>query len=50
MPLLDSKASADVQAYAMDKAVLRLGLLEAMARVLREEFALYQEEQRLRAA
>jgi len=101
VPLLDAKASADVKAYAMDKAALRLATLEAhlqrhdylegsygiadiylavvlnwapyagvdlaawpavqayhrrigqreaVARALREEFALYQEEQRLRAA
>lgn len=101
VPLLDARASADVKAYAMAKAALRLDTLEAhlrghdhlegrygiadiylavvlnwapyagvnldawpavqafhrrvnqreaMARALREEFALYQEEQRLRAA
>ena len=101
VPLLDPKASAEVKAYAMDKAALRLSVLEAhlqrheylegsygiadiylavvlnwapyagvdlsvwpavkayhrrigqreaVARALREEFALYQEEQRLRAA
>ncbi|MBW8843669.1 MAG: glutathione S-transferase [Burkholderiales bacterium] len=101
VPLLDSKASADVKAYSMARAALRLGVLEAhlqrhehlegsygiadiylavvlnwapyagvnladwpavkafhrrigqrdaVARALREEFALYQEEQRLRAA
>jgi len=101
VPLLDPKASADVKAYSMDKAALRLSTLEAhlqrhdhlegsygiadiylavvlnwapyagvdlaawpavrayhrrigqreaVARALREEFALYQEEQRLRAA
>ena len=101
VPLLDPKASADVKAYAMDKAALRLSVLEAhlsvheylegaygiadiylavvlnwasyagvdlapwpavkafhrrinqreaVMRATREEFALYQEEQRLRAA
>lgn len=101
VPLLDPKASADVKAYAMDKAALRLATLEAhlqqhehlvggygiadiylavvlnwapyagvdltpwpavkafhrrinqrdaVARATREEFALYQDEQRLRAA
>jgi glutathione S-transferase len=101
VPLLDAKASADVKAYSMDKAALRLAVLEArlqqhdhlegsygiadiylavvlnwapyagvdlatwpavkayhrrigqreaVARALREEFALFQEEQRLRAA
>lgn len=29
VPLLDRKASADVKAYAMDKAALRLGVLES---------------------
>ena len=101
VPLLDPKASADVKAYSMAKAALRLSVLEthlqrhehleggygiadiylavvlnwapyagvdlapwpaakalhrrinqreAVARATREEFALYQEEQRLRAA
>ncbi|HEY9028496.1 MAG TPA: glutathione binding-like protein [Burkholderiaceae bacterium] len=101
VPLLDAKAPADVKAYALDKAPLRLAVLEAhlqqhehlegsygiadiylavvlnwapyagvdlspwpavkafhrrinqreaVARATREEFALYQEEQRLRAA
>lgn len=101
VPLLDPSASADVKAYAMDKAARRLSVLEehlsrhdflvdrygvadiylsvvlnwapfagvdltpfpavkafhrrisqrdAVARAMREEFALYQEEQRLRAA
>ena len=101
VPLLDPKAGADVKAYAMDKAALRLATLEAhlqqheyleggygiadiylvvvlnwapyagvdltpwpavkayhrrigqreaVARAAREEFALFQEEQRLRAA
>ncbi len=100
VPLLDPKASADVKAYSMEKAALRLDTLqahlqrhdhlgggygiadiylavvlnwapyagvdlaawpavkayhrrinqrEAVARALREEFGLYQEEQRLRA-
>ncbi|MCE4538582.1 glutathione binding-like protein [Pelomonas sp. P7] len=101
VPLLDPQAPADVKAYAMEKAALRLSVLEAhlqahehlegdygvadiylavvlnwapyagvdlarwpavlayhrrigqreaVARALREEFALYQEEQRQRAA
>ena len=101
VPLLDPKASADVKTYAMDKAALRLSVLDAhlgrhdhlvgdygiadiylavvlnwapyagvdlarwpavqafqrrvgqraaVARAMREEFALYQDEQRLRAA
>jgi len=101
VPLLDPNAPADVKAYAMEKAALRLSVLEAhlqahehleggfgvadiylavvlnwapyagvdlatwpavkayhrrigqreaVARAMREEFALYQEEQRLRAA
>lgn len=101
VPLLDPKAPADVKAYSMEKAALRLDVLEAhlqqhehleggfgiadiylavvlnwapyagvdlaswpavkayhrrigrreaIARAMREEFALYQEEQRLRAA
>lgn len=101
VPLLDPKAGAEVKAYALQKAALRLDVLEAhlqrhdhlegeygvadiylavvlnwapyagvdlaawpavqayhrrigqreaVARALREEFALYQEEQRLRAA
>lgn len=101
VPLLDPKASADVKAYSMAKAALRLSVLEAhlqrqehleggygiadiylavvlnwapyagvdlaawpavkafhrrigqrdaVARAMREEFALYQEEQRQRAA
>ncbi|WP_457419984.1 glutathione binding-like protein [Roseateles sp. P5_E7] len=101
VPLLDPKAGADVKAYAMEKAALRLSVLEAhlarheyleggygiadiylavvlnwapyagvdlapwpavkgfhrrinqreaVMRATREEFALYQEEQRLRAA
>lgn len=101
VPLLDPQASADVKAYSLDRAALRLATLEthlqrhdhlagsygiadiylavvlnwapyagvdlgawpavrayhrricqreAVARALREEFALFQEEQRLRAA
>jgi len=101
VPLLDPKAGAEVKAYSMQKAALRLDVLEAhlqrhehleggygiadiylavvlnwapyagvdlaawpavkafhrrisqrdaVARAMREEFALYQEEQRLRAA
>jgi glutathione S-transferase len=101
VPLLDRKASAEVKAYSMEKAALRLGVLEAhlqkhdhleggygiadiylavvlnwapyagvdltqwpavqafhrrigqreaFARAVREEYALYKEEQRLRAA
>ena len=101
VPLLDAKAGPDVKAYSMEKAALRLAVLEAhlqrheylegsysiadiylavvlnwapyagvdlsswpavkafhrrisqreaVARAVREEFALYQEEQRLRAA
>ena len=42
---VDLAAWPAVQAYHR-----RIGQREAVARALREEFALYQEEQRLRAA